>query len=149
MDPLTENRPDQISIRREHWETMIADAARRFPQEACGLLAGKVDRRGAGQSETVIPVTNALHSEFRYRMAPEEQLRAFQFIDEKGLELLAIYHSHPKGPDHPSATDISQAYYPEAAYLIWFQREETWQCRGFHIQDGLVEEIHLLLLDIE
>jgi len=34
------------------------------------------------------------------------------------LELLAIYHSHPRTEAYPSATDIRLAYYPDSSYLI-------------------------------
>jgi proteasome lid subunit RPN8/RPN11 len=38
--------------------------------------------------------------------------------EDAGLELLAIYHSHPQGPEGPSETDIAMATYPEATYII-------------------------------
>ena len=38
---------------------------------------------------------------------------------ERGEQLLAIYHSHPRSADpQPSATDVRLAYYPSAVYLI-------------------------------
>jgi proteasome lid subunit RPN8/RPN11 len=38
---------------------------------------------------------------------------------ERGEELLAIYHSHPRSDDpKPSATDVRLAYYPSAVYFI-------------------------------
>jgi proteasome lid subunit RPN8/RPN11 len=37
---------------------------------------------------------------------------------DKALDLLAIYHSHPKTEAYPSATDVRLAYYPESYYLI-------------------------------
>ena len=95
----------------------------------------------------VHPVTNILHSPVRYRMDPQEQLRAFQEIDEAGLELLAIYHSHPNGPEEPSPTDIAEAYYPEVVYLIWSLASGNWQCRGFKIKKGVITETPLSILD--
>ena len=38
---------------------------------------------------------------------------------ERGEQLLAIYHSHPRATDpFPSETDVRLAYYPTAVYLI-------------------------------
>ena len=38
---------------------------------------------------------------------------------ERGEQLLAIYHSHPRSTEpQPSATDVRLAYYPSAVYLI-------------------------------
>jgi proteasome lid subunit RPN8/RPN11 len=38
---------------------------------------------------------------------------------DRGEELLAIYHSHPRSAEPaPSETDVRLAYYPQAVYFI-------------------------------
>jgi proteasome lid subunit RPN8/RPN11 len=108
-----------------------------LPQEACGLLAGK-----AGTVHQVIPVTNEAGSAFSFRMNPREQLAAFDRIEADGLELLGIFHSHPDGPQSPSATDIAEAAYP-VVYVIWFRTQGTWEARGFWIEESRVSEVKL------
>ena len=54
-------------------------------------------------------------------MDPEEELKAFISVEEKGWDILAVYHSHPHGIDHPSATDIDELTFPGIIYLIWYQ----------------------------
>ena len=148
-DPLTglppgspvENHNDPgIQLPVSLWEQMRDDVQARQPQEACGLVGG-VQRRAM----QVYPVANALHSPVRYRMEPQEQVRIFLDLEKIGWELLAIYHSHPAGPDHPSPTDLAEAAYPEAIYMIWFPRDGEWACRGFLIQDGHFDEIPILV----
>lgn len=135
MDPV-----DAVDLRltNEQWKLMLADVDERLPQEACGLVAGQ-----KGTATLVIPMTNELHSPVRYRINPIEQLNAFVKMEQEGLDLLAIYHSHPLGPDYPSATDVDEAYYPEALYLIWSYREGEWKCRAFWIQDATVRPARL------
>ena len=111
-----------------------------LPEEACGIAAGRDNL-----VNLVIPITNQLHSPVRFHMEPNEQLQAFEKIDENGLELLAIYHSHPMGLDQPSSTDIAEAYYPDAIYLIWFPDPIDWNCRGFMIQEGDFHEVPIRL----
>ncbi|MDD2695267.1 MAG: M67 family metallopeptidase [Anaerolineales bacterium] len=130
----------ELVIASELMQAMRAAVERSLPLEACGLLAGV-----GNEALAVLPVTNSLRSPVAYRMDPQEQLQAFLSIEAHGWDLLAIYHSHPSGPAHPSATDISQAYYPETPYLIWSPRKEGWQCRGFFIRDGEVSEIRLVV----
>lgn len=136
MDPLKAQPVSQLWLNEFHWEQMRADVGRRAPEEACGLVAGR-DRHALA----VFPVDNALHSPVRYRIDPQEQLNVFLLIEEKGWELLAIYHSHPKGPAGPSTTDIQEAYYPQAVYLIWSQVNGDWHCRGYSIREGQVSEV--------
>ena len=119
---------------------MRADVDRRSPEEACGLLAGRWDR-----AIQVIPIPNMLHSMVRFRMDPEDQWAAFKRIEDQGLELVGIYHSHPAGPQGPSQTDIQESYYPEAAYLIWSVVEGDWHCRAYRIQGGAAHEMQVSL----
>ena len=59
-------------------------------------------------------------------------------IESSDLELISIYHSHPQGPEEPSASDIVQSYYPECVYLIWARKSLIWNCNAFLIQDEQV-----------
>ncbi len=122
-------------IRRTHLEQMAAHVARCAPEEGCGLIAG-VD----GVSVAVLPVTNALHSPVRFRMEPQEQVQAMLTLEQRGWDMLGIFHSHPNGPPHPSPTDVAEAAYPEAVYLIWFREGDTWRWRAFFIHNRAVSE---------
>jgi len=128
---------DPFSLSRAHWQAMRRHVARRSPLEACGLLAGK-----GARVELVLGVPNSLHSPVRFRMEPRAQWRAFQRIEAAGLDLIGIYHSHPKGPDHPSPTDIAEGMYP-VVNIIWYQTEGEWNARGFWIESGKPTEIAL------
>lgn len=121
--------PEGLTILFEHREEMVADVSRRAPEEACGLVAGK-----HGLSRQVYPITNELHSRVRYRMDPVEQLKALIEIEESGNELIAIYHSHPAGPDQPSPTDVAEAAYPGVIHLIWHLQSGKWRSSGYLIE---------------
>jgi proteasome lid subunit RPN8/RPN11 len=115
-----------------------------LPEEACGLLAGNDDT-----IQAAFPVTNQMHRPDRFRMDPAEQYEVFRWIDEHGLELSGIFHSHPSGPEVPSETDLAEFAYPGVAYLILFPREQIWQARIFDIRDGNSAEINLEFTEIE
>jgi len=108
------------------WTEMEADIRAKAPEEACGIVLGE-----GNHSKVVIPVINILHSPTRFRMEPEGQLRAFLLAEEKKLDILAVYHSHPQGIDQPSATDIQELTFPGIIYLIWYIKEIKWNCRGY------------------
>lgn len=132
---------ERLVLTRRQWEAMRGQVAADVPLESCGLLAGAGD-----VVQQVIPVPNALKSPTRYRLDPSLQLAAFEQIDQDGLELLAIYHSHPAGPPHPSPTDIAEAFYP-VVYVIWSLAGDAWQARGFWIEKGAFLEIKLEIIE--
>jgi proteasome lid subunit RPN8/RPN11 len=143
VDRLDKVELDQIRLTRSQWEGIVHEAERLAPEEACGLLAGDA----TGKVEMVLPVTNALHSSVRFRMDAQEQLKAFLQIETDGWQLIAIYHSHPRGPDRPSVTDVHEAYYPDAVNIILFVADGGWRCRGFYIRDGDIDEVPVRLME--
>jgi proteasome lid subunit RPN8/RPN11 len=119
-----------------HWAQMQAHVQRCAPEEACGLLVGT-----AGRVRAVCEITNALHSPVRFRMAEQEQVNAFLELEQRGWELLAIYHSHPNGPPGPSPTDLAEFAYPGVLYVIWSLQASGWEGRAFWIQESRTGEV--------
>lgn len=99
-----------------------------LPEEACGLLGGT-----GALASLMLPVANAARSSTRFRMDPQDQVEAMTRVEGAGLDLVAIFHSHPCGPAGPSETDLREAAYPESAYLIWSPGSGGWECRAFWI----------------
>jgi proteasome lid subunit RPN8/RPN11 len=126
-----------LILQKEHFDEMVCHVSAQAPLEACGLLVGR-----AGRVESVLPVTNADQSPARFRMEPLEQLRAFEWIDSRGLDLVGIFHSHPAGPGTVSPTDIAEATYAVVHVVLSHVRKE-WRARGFWIEDGQAVEIPL------
>jgi proteasome lid subunit RPN8/RPN11 len=131
----------QLIISKSHWREMRDHVDRQAPLEACGLLAGKNDR-----VEKVIMIRNQAQSPVRFVMDPYEQLKAFDWIESKELDLLGIFHSHPTGPETASATDIAEAAYP-VVHLIWSLNAETWNVHGFWIENGQAVDVPLLIVE--
>ena len=130
-----------IQIPGEMLEEMTALAGRALPNEACGLLAG-----ADGRAERFYPMRNADESPLTYRLDPKEQLEAFNEIEEKGWELLGIFHSHTHTEAYPSETDRRQAFYPEAHYFVLSVADRDHPVlRGFTIRDGAVEEQDVMI----
>lgn len=132
----------RLHLSRNDFEVMRAHVQSVAPLEACGLLAGSIAGKDFEVSK-VIPATNIDRSPVRFRMDPAEQLAAFEWIDANELELVGIYHSHPNGPEFPSATDLSEAWYPQAISLIWTGASGKWRCRAFILHAGRFEPVEI------
>ena len=62
-------------------------------------------------------------------------------IDEAGLDLIGIYHSHVSSPAYPSRTDSEQAFWPDAVYLIVSLAGGGADLKGYLIgESGITEE---------
>src|ERR1041385_1378530 len=105
-----------IQVNRAHYDEIIAHARAAAPHECCGLIGGTTD----GQAQSIYRTRNmAADSLVAYEAAPEDLFAAQRTMRQRGEELLAIYHSHPRSSDpQPSVTDVRLAYYPSAVYLI-------------------------------
>jgi [CysO sulfur-carrier protein]-S-L-cysteine hydrolase len=91
----------------------VAHAGAEFPNECCGMLGGE-----DGRVLRSFRARNTESSPFMYVMDPREQLRIMDEIDDRGWDLVAIYHSHTRSAAYPSRTDVELAFFPEALYLI-------------------------------
>jgi len=123
-------------------EQIVAYARAGMPLECCGLLVGQ-----ESSATRFISITNRLASATEFDMEPAELIGALRSLRTNGERLLAIVHSHPRGPALPSARDVDRAWYPDAAHVIVsFASAETPEVRGFRILDGEVIEIELRVI---
>ena len=130
--------PDKLIIPSEMVDVMRAHIQRSIPEEACGILGGN-----GNLVKCVIPDTNELHSPLKFRMAPEEQYKAFTWLENKAYDMLGYYHSHPVGPAFPSETDLRQFSYPGVVIVLLSPENSTWKIKGFIIRDNAIEEVDI------
>jgi proteasome lid subunit RPN8/RPN11 len=104
-----------ISLQQGHASQIISHARESAPHECCGLVGGNEAR-----AQTIYPLRNvAANPLVTYEASPEDLFAAQRSMRERGEQLLAIYHSHPRSADpKPSDTDVRLAYYPSAVYFI-------------------------------
>ena len=87
----------------------------------------------------------------RYRPDPRDLVRAFREMDDRGEDLVAIYHSHPASQAYPSPTDRAESAddrgeprFPGAAYLLVSLRGDEPEVRAYRIKDAAVTELVLV-----
>jgi proteasome lid subunit RPN8/RPN11 len=120
-------------------DAMIDHARKIYPQEACGILAGR-----GGNAARFIPLPNALASETAYEIDPGLLAATLRGLRDNAETLIAIFHSHPRGPAQPSTRDLELSYYPETFHIIVsLASPDQPQIRAFRIIDGGSFEIEL------
>lgn len=138
----------KLNVAIDLFEAMIDHCRLGLPNEACGFLGGK-----NGAASEIYPLTNAAASPVFYRPSDKEMIEALGDIDSKSLELVAIFHSHVASPPQPSVTDIREAHYPDAVYIIVSLSDgDSPEAKGYLIQKkdwrddtGEVVEVELVI----
>jgi len=116
-------------------DEIIAHARAGLPNEACGILAGR-----DGRVERFFPAESDEPSPYYYRIEARDQIRIMNAIDDAGLDLVGIYHSHTSSPAYPSRTDAEQAFWPDAVYVIVSLAVPEADVRGYRLHDMAITE---------
>ncbi len=134
---------EDIILPRKFVSRIISHGRSAYPDEACGILAGE-----GNVAKAIYEATNSESSPVSYMLDPKEQFRIMKEIRDKGMRMVAIYHSHPLAPPFPSQKDISLAFYPDAAYIIasFLDRADP-QVKAFEIAEGKVREMEIKAQD--
>lgn len=125
------------------FEQMVAQARAEAPIEACGILAGSNNR-----VEKLYKMTNAEKRSDHFMMEPAEQFKVVKDIRSSGLEMLAIYHSHPATPTRPSAEDIRLALTRDVTYVIVsLENQDHPAVKGFLLENGSLTEVTVRIVE--
>ena len=124
-----------ISIPRNILDSIILQARKELPNEACGYLAGN-----NGIISKSYELTNIDHSPEHFSFDPIEQFKTLKDCRNNGLQLIAVYHSHPSTPARPSEEDIRLANDPEISYVIISLAQPEADAKSFRIRNGVVEK---------
>jgi len=131
----------QLIIPNHLLDEIILHCREIYPNEACGILAGK-----GRVVQKVYKMTNIENSGVSYMMEPGEQFTVMKEMREQGLEVSAIYHSHPQSDVHPSPKDINLAFYPDSLYVIISLIYEEPAIKAFEIKNGLIREVEIFII---
>ena len=122
-----------LKIKQNIIDRIVAQGRTEAPFEACGYLAEK-----DGVVCKHFELSNIDKSPVHFSMDPVEQFAAFRECRNQGLQIRAVYHSHPETPARPSDEDIKLAYDPSLSYVIVSLAEAEPSIKSFTIKKGVV-----------
>lgn len=129
-----------LHLARSAHLAMVRHAVAGLPDEACGLLGGKV---GSDRIEAFVPTRNADASAKTYSVGPDGFLAADRALDPLGLDVVGVMHSHTHTDPYPSPTDVEQADNPLLVgwhYIIVSLRDREPMLRCWLLDDGTIVE---------
>ena len=130
-----------MRIKKEIIDSIVAHAKSGAPIEMCGYLASQ-----DGVVTKHYELKNVDNSEDHFTFDPKEQFDTIKDARNNGLEVCAVYHSHPVTPARPSAEDIKLAYDPNISYVIVSLANGDSDVKSFKIKDKQVspEDIEIV-----
>ena len=121
---------------------MISHCRDTYPNEACGILAGKESK-----ALKVYKMANIEKSPVSYEFDSREHIKAIRDMRENNHTMLAIFHSHPSSPAYPSAKDMNLAFYEDCIYVIVSLSEKKPVVKGFLIREGDIKSASIHIHD--
>jgi [CysO sulfur-carrier protein]-S-L-cysteine hydrolase len=120
-----------ISLTAGQIEELVRVAKGVLPDESCALLLGKNDA-----VVEILPMRNIDESPVTFSMESTELVDAYNLAEIKGLQVIAIFHSHPAQPS-PSSSDIKFMEINPVVWLIYSTTE--WQLKAYVYEDYVKE----------
>lgn len=130
-----------LQIEKKILTALLAHGRREEPNEACGYLAAR-----DGVVCRHFELRNIDAAPDHYSMDPAEQFAVIRRMRDEGLQVAAVYHSHPETPARPSVEDIRLAHDPGMTYVIVSLMAGVEPVRAFKIKQGEVIDVPLQVL---
>ena len=120
-----------ISLTAGQIEELVSIAKDVLPNESCGLLLGENDAVAE-----ILPMRNVDESPLTFSIESTELVDAYNLAESKGLQVIAIFHSHPAQPS-PSSSDIK---FMEINPVVWLMYSTTeWRLKAYVYEDSVKE----------
>lgn len=137
-----------MRLSRRHHLRILGHCYDGLPDEACGLVAGRL-RAGSlepdGRIEAVYPCRNGDASARTYSVDSRDHIASLRRAEAAGLELVGVFHSHTHTEAWPSPTDVRQALEPYWLYVIVSLKDGDPVLRSFRLTDGNIREVPVVL----
>ena len=137
-----------VTLARQAHDDIVAHARETAPAECCGLIVGYKVSSGSSDGGSsgariveAVRTRNTSPNPNRFEINPEDHINGRRTARQRGLEVLGFYHSHPRSPARPSATDLAEASYLAQLYVIVSVAADPADLRMYRLEaDGFREE---------
>ena len=95
----------EILLNQKQIDTLIQHSESCRPSESCAMLFGTLSDQQWNVKEVFLTRNAHEDSKTSFIIAPEELLQGYKLAEEKQLELVGVFHSHPNSTASPSNLD--------------------------------------------
>jgi len=128
-----------IVISKAQKEILLNHASKSNPNESCAILFGKIENEKS-MVKDVFLTENIDDSPINFSVSNEELLKAYKMAEEKNLDIVGIFHSHPGSHAYPSNTDKKFMEVNPVVWVIFSNTEKNFRAYTF---DHEIKEISI------
>jgi len=139
-----------LTLPRKIHDAMLRHGLAEKPNECCGFLGANADRF----VKLMVAADNIDKSTITFRIGPKATETAYRLCEQKGLDVVCIYHSHTESSPVPSIADVYQAnaslmtYDPDFRWIIMGLRDPDHPVmKAYRIREDGFEETPLRVVD--
>ncbi len=118
-------------------------AEQSLPLEAAALLFGRVQDNDV-VVECIELVQNTAESKTSFSVDPETEYKLLVEAEERGEDLIGIFHSHP-APPKPSSSDLRNMRLNPVVWVISSKLTGSWESRAYILEDDNLNEVDLIV----
>ena len=119
---------NQIDVLRKH-------ARENMPNESCAILFGK-SKNTRFLTKEIFLTNNVEQSPVSFTISNDELIRAYEQAENKNLEIIGIFHSHPDSVAYPSVTDQNYMKINPVPWIIF--SNITDEFKGYILESKVV-----------
>jgi len=123
---------EKIKITQSHKKILSEYSENQKPNESCAILFGKDE-----QVSDLFLTKNIEESPVNFTISNEQLIEGYKIADEKGLDVIGIFHSHPNSDAFPSNTDKKFMYSNPVVWIIYSGLNKNF--RAFVLESEIIE----------
>ncbi|MBM2819907.1 MAG: Mov34/MPN/PAD-1 family protein [Nitrosarchaeum sp.] len=108
----------KITISESQKKILSNHADNEKPNESCAILFGAVNDQKTIVKEIFL-TKNIDESPVNFTISNEQLIKCYKTAEEKKMEVVGIFHSHPNSEAYPSSTDKKFMYSNPVVWVIY------------------------------
>ena len=104
----------EIILQQSYKKTLSQYSENQKPNESCALLFGKNN-----QVLDIFLTENIEESPINFTISNEQLIEGYKIAEDKNLEMIGIFHSHPNSEAYPSNTDKKFMFSNPVVWVIY------------------------------
>lgn len=133
---------NQVLVTPEDINILWNHAKEVFPNECCCMLLGNIEGDKAIVKDVHISM-NTDQATASFTISPEDLIETYHEAETRNMEIVAIFHSHPYWPAHPSNKDAQYMQLNPVPWIIYSNNQNRF--RTWVLREEQIVQIELIV----